>query len=245
MKIGILYICTGNYIVFWKDFYKSVEKNFLLDSEKHFFIWSDSSLIQEMEEMDSNIHFFYQKAEEWPYPTLRRFEYFLTQEAKIMEMDYLVFMNGNLLVNKPVLEEDILPIDDEELFVTIHPGFYNKRPWRYAYEHNRKSLAYIKWGKGKNYYAGGFNGGKTENYLKMIRLLSDNINTDLSKGIIARWHDESHLNRYVNDYDENRIRILSPAYLYPEGWDLPFEKKIIVRDKAKLGGHEYLRQINN
>ena len=28
-KLGILYICTGKYDIFWEDFYKSCEKYFL------------------------------------------------------------------------------------------------------------------------------------------------------------------------------------------------------------------------
>jgi len=37
-------------------------------------------------------------------------------------------------------------------------------------------------------------------------------------------------------------RILSPAYGFGEGWPLPFEPKIIVLDKAKFGGHHFLRE---
>lgn len=33
-SIGILYICTGPYYLFWEDFYNSCEKNFLPNYEK-------------------------------------------------------------------------------------------------------------------------------------------------------------------------------------------------------------------
>lgn len=33
-SIGILYLCTGPYKLFWEDYYNSFEKNFLLDYEK-------------------------------------------------------------------------------------------------------------------------------------------------------------------------------------------------------------------
>ncbi len=29
MRIGILYICTGRYSIFWKKFYQSTEKSFM------------------------------------------------------------------------------------------------------------------------------------------------------------------------------------------------------------------------
>ena len=31
MRIGILYICTGKYDIFWKDFYLSAERYFMQD----------------------------------------------------------------------------------------------------------------------------------------------------------------------------------------------------------------------
>ena len=40
MKIGILYICTGNYTVFWEDFYESFSKYFCTNSEIHYFVFS-------------------------------------------------------------------------------------------------------------------------------------------------------------------------------------------------------------
>ena len=43
MKVGILYICTGKYIVFWEEFYKSCQKYFLSDSEcvKQYYVFTD------------------------------------------------------------------------------------------------------------------------------------------------------------------------------------------------------------
>ena len=35
-SIGILYICTGPYYLFWEDFFKSFEAKFLTDYEKKY-----------------------------------------------------------------------------------------------------------------------------------------------------------------------------------------------------------------
>ena len=37
MKVGILYICTGKYIVFWEEFYKSCQKYFLTLIPQHYY----------------------------------------------------------------------------------------------------------------------------------------------------------------------------------------------------------------
>ncbi|MES2416414.1 MAG: glycosyl transferase, partial [Patescibacteria group bacterium] len=60
MKIGILYICTGNYTIFWKEFYLSIEKNFINDIEKHYFVFTDNDQI-DFENENPNIHRIYQK----------------------------------------------------------------------------------------------------------------------------------------------------------------------------------------
>lgn len=240
-KVGILYICTGKYSVFWREFYSSVKKYFLPDAEKELFVWTDADEIFQDEKNDSSLHCFYQECEKWPYPTLNRFSFFLREEALLSKTDYLIFMNGNLRVDQEILSGEILPEKEEELFVTLHPGFYALPLEEFTYEDNPESLAYVKKGEGKHYFAGGFNGGRTEAYFRMIKTLHDRITEDLNNDIIAIWHDESHLNRYMIDQPEDKYRILCPSYLYPEGWSIPFEEKITVRNKDKYGGHDFLR----
>ena len=55
---------------------------------------------------------------------------------------------------------------------------------------------------------------------------------DLADGIIARWHDESQLNRYLLDA-QDPVRLLSPAFCRPEGWTgFPYEPAFLVREKS-------------
>ncbi len=63
----------------------------------------------------------------------------------------------------------------------------------------------------------------------MSQAIETNIDSDLNKGIIAVWHDESHLNRYFIDHPPTKI--LCPSYCYYERTNLPFSKKIITVDK--------------
>ncbi len=94
MKIGILYICTGKYSIFWKKFYSSMEKNFIVDAEKHYFVFTDSPDI-EFEKENRRIHRIYQEDLGWPNNTLMRFHMFLKQEKELVNMDYLFFFNAN------------------------------------------------------------------------------------------------------------------------------------------------------
>jgi hypothetical protein len=144
------------------------------------------------------------------------------------------------------ISKEILP-EKEGLLVVRHPG-YNKIPKRWLFpffnfERNKESKAYVPYWKKSYYFMGGFNGGKTENYLKLIDDLANNIKIDLDKNIIARWHDESHLNSYLI---RKKKKILNPdVYANPEGKKTFKKPRIMILDKSKLGGHNYLRENEN
>ena len=239
-KVAILYICTGRYSIFWRNFFDMTEKKFLLNSEKHYYVFTDDNEI--LSTVSERIHPYYQQTEKWPFPTLRRFSYFLQVKEELEKYDYLIFMNANLIVNMKISEEEILPLKDQKLFVTLHPGPFDRSPFGFEYDRNPYCTAYIPEGEGDYYFAGGLNGGKAKDYIRMIEILAGNIERDLEKDIIPLWHDESQLNRYMYEYKE-KYKIISPAYLYPEGKKLPFEKKIIVLDKNRKGGHGFLRGL--
>lgn len=67
-------------------------------------------------------------------------------------------------------------------------------PW----ENNRASLAYVKPISRRRYIHGAIWGGPKSDFIKMCEELDRNIDHDLENGIIALWHDESHINRYLS-----------------------------------------------
>lgn len=236
MQIGVLYICTGKYSIFWKSFYESSEKYFLANHSKMYFVFTDAKTIDYQN--NENVVMIFQENLGWPNNTLMRFHVFKKHETLLQGMDFLFFCNANLLFVDSVGDE-ILPFK-EGLAALQQPGYWNKPREKFPYETNPVSRANIPTDKGKYYVMGAFNGGKTETFLKMSEELSENINEDLKKNIIAVWHDESHLNKYIID---KNIKILDPSYGYPEDWDLPFNPKIMIRDKTKYGGHNFLRGV--
>ncbi|HOL87536.1 MAG TPA: family 6 glucosyltransferase [Defluviitoga tunisiensis] len=240
-SLAILYIATGKYIIFWKDFFESSEK-YLLNAEgfeKHYFIFTDALQIEH--ENNPRVHKIYQEPLPWPYITLDRFTIFQKARKELEKMDFIYFFNANMLIVKPIGKE-ILPNRDKPIVMVQHPGFFNKKRKEYTYETNPRSRAYVPDNIGKYYFMGGLNGGLAKDYLEMVDELRKRVEEDKKNGIIAVWHDESHLNRYAVDYPD-KIKILDPSYGYPEGWNLPFDPKIIIRDKNKYGGHNYLRGI--
>jgi hypothetical protein len=241
--IGILYICTGKYNIFWKDFYESSENYFLKEenySKEYFVFTDDKNLIYRNK---NNVHIIYQKLLSWPYSTLMRFEIFNNSKKLYTDLDYLYFFNANMLFVDEV-NRDFLPTKDKKLSFLQHPGFYNKVKKLFTYERNMKSLAGIEKEKGEYYFAGGLNGGEKDTYLEMCSVLEKNIVKDLDNQFIAIWHDESHLNKYAIDHSDI-IKVLDPSYGYPEGQRIPFKAKIIIRNKSNYGGHSFLRSRDN
>ena len=240
MKIAIVYVCTGKYSIFWRDFYLSCEKNFITEAEKDYFVFTDSQEI-DFEKNNTKIHRIPQQSLGWPKNTLMRYEMFLTKEDVLKSFDYIFFFNANLIFLEKIKAQDFLPFGDENFTACLHSYYYKHEPKDFTYERNPKSMAYIPKTDGKYYFQGAINGGKSEAFLKAIREMNDNIKKDLANNIISVWWDESHWNKYLlNRHD---IKILQPSYLFAEGYHLPFKPIILMRNKGNFGGHSFLRDI--
>ena len=235
MKIAILYVCTGNYITFLESFRASAMAHFLPGHHKHFFVFTD----QVVNEDDGNTTYIYLKHPGWPDITLERYSFFLDIENEISKFDYVYFFNANCEFVADVGEE-FLPSGDE-IIVVQHPGYYKTgNAQGLPYETDPRSRAMVPPGMGRYYVAGGVNGGSTSAFLDMSKAIHGAVQADKKAGVIATWHDESHLNRYVCDHPH---RLMNPGYCFNESRAIPFDKKIIVKDKRKHGGHFALRNV--
>lgn len=241
MKIAILYVCTGKYDIFWKDFYLSFEKNFISNSEKHYFIFTDSTNIFEADK-NKNIHITPQKDLGWPMNTLKRYQMFSSIKDQLQGFDYVFFFNANLLCIEPITAEEFLSSGNQKLVGAIHPGFYRKPKKIWPYDLSKKSLASVDTNKAKYYYQGAVNGGESAYFLQVIEELKNNVNTDLQNNIIALWHDESHWNKYLSEHMDI-VKSLSPSYLYPENSKMDLEPKIFIRNKDQFGHLESIRNM--
>lgn len=220
MKIGILYICTGNYVMFWEDFYKSFTKYFCTNHSVNYLVFTDKDIPQ-----SNDVKVFNIQNQPWPLITLLRFETFLSIEDELKKYDYLYFFNSNLKCVSEVSDSDIIPSNEQKLVFYHHGGYIYSKKFMFPYERNKKSTAYIPYNCGNLYVGGGIIGGETDSFLQMCRVLKQNIETDLKQNYIAKWHDESHINHYLCTL--KNYKLLHPGFCYPVGFDLPFEKKIV------------------
>jgi len=217
--VGLVIMATGKYTVFLNELIQSADCFFLPNHDKIYFIFTDG----EVPKLD-RVRRIEQKRLGWPFDTMMRFEVYFNSASEYTDVDYLFACDADLLFVDTIGDEIL-----GERVATRHPGFSLPEHRRDDYERDLNSTAGVKEGEGQAYFAGGFYGGRREEFLKMAFTCGTNIKIDLEYNIIAKWHDESHLNRYF--IDNPPTLILSPSYCFPEQWLLPFEPKIIALDK--------------
>jgi histo-blood group ABO system transferase len=150
-----------------------------------------------------------------------RYEMYYKAKDLYKDLDYIFATDADMLFVDTVGDEIL-----SERVATQHPGFVGRLG---TYETNQNSTAYVDITKAKYYFAGGFNGGSKNEFFRLAETITKNIYVDLSKNLIAVWHDESHLNKYY--IDNQPTLILSPSYCYPESWKLPYQKRLLALDK--------------
>tara|TARA_B110000211_G_scaffold74316_1_gene86611 strand:+ start:9762 stop:10535 length:774 start_codon:yes stop_codon:yes gene_type:complete len=224
VRVAILYLAIGDYTDFWTDFYSSCEKNFLPDCEKNYFVFTDRpSTIS-----GTNVHVSSVDDLGWPLNTMFRFKYFLRHRDTLRSHDAVFFFNANALFCETISMKDVLP-PGYTLTGVVHPGYQKYRKIFLPYERkHRNSTAYVGRFEGDCYFQGCLNGGFSNEYMDLVECCNRNINQDLRANIIARAHDESHLNRYLI---EKKVNMLPSCYSLPEGWI--GDPIISMRDKAK------------
>tara|TARA_Y100000591_G_scaffold306133_1_gene304279 strand:- start:9596 stop:12895 length:3300 start_codon:yes stop_codon:yes gene_type:complete len=235
LNIGIICICTGNYVNYFSQFIESVEKYFLTEYKKCYFISTDNDkyikVICEKFKIKYFIDKIYKKG--FPLDTLYRYKYILNHGINVeLCSDVVYYLDVDMRILEDVGSE-ILPTKEKPLIGTYHPGFYYSNNKNGALETNRKSTAYVPKNEYINkYIAGGFNGGITHYFLDLSRDIKNKIDIDKSNDIIATWHDESQLNRYMIS-NINLFKFMIPDYCYPENYheNIPGIPKILALDK--------------
>lgn len=236
MKVAIIFIGTGKYLNFLPNYWSKIEENFLPETEKHFFVFTDG----ELDDVPENISVYKQEHLDWPFITLLRFEIINKAKTELEDFDYLVFMDADTLVVDKVSEEEF--ISSKSFFAAHHPCHYlempphNKLPG--SFETNRKSEAFLDVNKYQPeiYYQACVWGGKIPDVFELLNTLESRIQRDIENETIPVWHDESHLNKFLVENQE-RVHVLGPQFAYPEVFSqyCTFEPKIVhlAKDNSK------------
>ena len=170
----------------------------------------------------------------WPEATLFRYKFFSEIRHKIVE-DFLVYLDSDMRLRSDPSEIILKLSKSDGIGVVSHPGYfrpngiqkinlYLRNPSYIlrdiktsiinsknlgAWERDNKSNAFVKRRDRTCYVHGAIWFGFRENFLDMCNILSKRTQSDLENELVARWHDESHLNWYITNYShktfDNRL----------------------------------------
>ena len=200
--IGLLIIATGGYTNFLQRLIKSTDKYFLKNKNVTYFIFTDKDLDINS---DRNIVCTKIKQRGFPAITLERYHTFYNNKELFNECEYLFYIDADSLMLNEIGEEIL-----SDRVSVLHSHHYKNKG---TPETNIKSTAYIDINvEDYNYIVGAFNGGTKDEFLKLSKVISDNVDIDKKNNIIALWNDESHLNRYF--IDNKPTLVLDRNYMY-------------------------------
>ena len=235
-KVGLMFVAINPpYWQYAKQVIDGVRHFFLPGHETEIMLFTDMQKYPESKDTNFGATVFPVDTIEWPYPTLMRYQIFLKQEEYLKKFDYLFYLDLDMRIVGIVGDE----IFGEGLTMAQHPMYALQQPFWFPFEPNEDSAAHIKQPgrvvekNGKKmfqplYAAGGFQGGKTEAFIEAMKAIQVGIDSDLAKGYIARWNDESHWNKYLFDHPPSVV--LDASYIYPDSMIENYYKKIWGRD---------------
>jgi histo-blood group ABO system transferase len=219
MKIAFVIVATNRYMQFVPPLLDSIHQHFLTKTDKDYFVFTNV--------MDYQLPHDAKKIEilskGWPGDSYYRYHYFLSIREQLEKYDYIYYLDADMKVVDDIGEEVLT-----ELLGVQHPGFVTNKQGT-PEDRQVDSTAYVTRDKILQYCCGGFQGGSAKEYLKLCDIISGNIDEDDRKGILAIYHDESHVNRYF--VDNPPTRILNAGYCAPESaWKVPFPYKVLALD---------------
>lgn len=257
-KVALINITLNErYWSYLQPMVDSAKKFFLKGHQVDYISWSDMP-----KDMIKDIKVIPTEPFEWPLPTLYRYHLFLREEELLKEYDYVFYIDTDMEFVSPVGDE----ILSDGLTAAEHPMYSLSKEFIPPYEPNPESASFIprpgrvvQQGKSKRfkplYFAGGFQGGRGDKWIRAMKEMKEMIDTDFSKNYIPVWNDESVWNKYC--FNNPPSVVLNPSYVYPDSlnksyyqriWGRNYLPRIITITKpfslSKKGGDYVNQRIN-
>lgn len=194
----------------------------------------------------------------WPEATLFRYK-LLAESEEIWEDSYpVIYLDADMLAISRLSYGDFFTSGYSGICLVKHPGYFRpnglsliklyfmnpeiayadliaviKNGGLGAWETRTSSLAFVNRLARKVYYCGGIWWGTASELRAMCYELSDRVNRDLEQGIIANWHDESHLNWWAT---HNSFNAKTPEYCFSDSFPAlaKLSPKILAVDKGQI-----------
>lgn len=216
-QVAVCLVATGRYKQFLPNVMQSCVQHMCKPHRLEFHVITDAPSEVADAIGPCRIFKYFTPRKGFPGDTLYRYHYMLKAQEALKKVDHVFYMDADYWVCNPTDTEQLLV---EGLVATSHILNLTERSSASSDTHgpvetNLQSTAGFPPGTGnKRYYCGGFQGGSAVAYLQACLAISAQIDQDDAHQIMAKWHDESHWNRYL--WDHPPAVVLSQSYMFPE-----------------------------
>lgn len=239
--VGVLSIATNRYADYWMDMARTADRHLFLNHDVVMTVFTDR--VEEIErfrtELDRvRVHVIAVKALGWPDAPLAKFN-MIARHRREIEQDILMYLDADMRVVAGA-GADLDPNSwHNGIALVRHPGFrrppspqtlpfYMSSPslairdvyrqvvegGRGTWERDQRSRAYVAPSRRRIYFCGATWMGRRRELIEATSELAARVEVDSRQGIIARFHDESHLNWYAS---QQSCSILDSDYCFIEG----------------------------
>jgi hypothetical protein len=242
MKIALTFWGTQKYIEFLPAWYSSLEKNFLPNIEKKYFVFTDGELI----DPPSNV--VTMKIPDYGFPKTfnMTFEEILKIEDLVQDCQWMLSVDADMKVYDKIEYDEVF--DETKKYIGVHHpchfvGFGPHDQYPGCYDINPKSNACTKEILDMNiYWQGCLWGGKIPYVFDMMREIDKWTKDDVNNGVQARYYEESYMNKWFLMHREE-TKTLDPSFAFPELFEnyCNFPKKIVhlAKNNKSLGNNEW------
>tara|TARA_B100000287_G_scaffold116065_1_gene108042 strand:+ start:881 stop:1612 length:732 start_codon:yes stop_codon:yes gene_type:complete len=243
MKLAITFWGTQTYLDFLPQWYGRLEKYFIPNIEKHYFVFTDG----ELQGTPDNVTKM--EIPHYGFPTTyhKTFEEMLKLKGKVDDYDWLVSVDADLYVQNEIEYEEFFD-DSKKYFGVHHPchhvGFPPHNQYPGAYDINPLSNACIDDSimDMSIYHQGCLWGGKIPYIFDMMTQIDEWTKEDVSKDVQAKYYEESYMNKWFLTH-RKETRTLLPDYAYPEMFrehcNFPNRMMHLAKDNSQLDNNEW------
>lgn len=212
-KVAIIFMGSQDYVKFFPRFYSTVNQNFLPETKKDFFAFTDQTDYDYFKDK-SNVHVVPVKYGGPAVMTLSKFKFISSIAEKLKDYSHVVYIDSDMYARDITTEEEFF-CHTKPIIAIRHPIFLNVKG---QFEMNPKSRAALNKNDDLSIYRQAcFWGGKTNYVIEMCKRIKEQVDQDFQNKIIATWLDESHLNKFFVR-NKHLIYTHDSNYCYPWGW---------------------------